>query len=141
MFFLPSFFTTELHLVPKQGLKLQFKCEADCKLRLNYKRSQVRSGQVRSECLTCTFRASCCCARLSRAQVPAFTGSSVRDRKKRGEGVRAVLQESVVGGGWFEVLWNLECPVELSQSEICAHFNEGNLVQFGRSAESVLRRC
>ena len=32
----------------------------------------VRSGLVRSECLTCTFRASCCSARLSRAQVPAF---------------------------------------------------------------------
>ena len=27
-------------------------------------------GQVRSECLTCAFRASCCSARLSRAQVP-----------------------------------------------------------------------
>ena len=25
-------------------------------------------GQVRSECLTCTFRATCCSARLSRAQ-------------------------------------------------------------------------
>ena len=37
-------------------------------------------GQVRSECLTCTFRASCCSARLSRAQVPAFAVSSVRDR-------------------------------------------------------------
>ena len=44
----------------------------------------VRSCQVRSECLTCTFRASCCSARLSRAQVPAFTGSSDRDRKKKG---------------------------------------------------------
>ena len=44
---------------------------------------------VRSECLTCTFRASCCSARLSRAQVQAVAGSSVRDRKKkRGEGVR-----------------------------------------------------
>ena len=31
----------------------------------------IRSGQVRSKCLTCTFRASCCSARLSRAQVPA----------------------------------------------------------------------
>ena len=41
---------------------------------------QVRSGQVRSECLTCTFRASCCSARLSWAQVPTFAGSSVRDR-------------------------------------------------------------
>ena len=38
-------------------------------------------GQVRSECLTCTFRASCCSARLSRAQVQAFPGSSVRDRR------------------------------------------------------------
>ena len=47
------------------------------------------TGQVRSECLTCTFRASCCSARLSRAQVSAFAGSSVRDRKKKGvEGVR-----------------------------------------------------
>ena len=50
---------------------------------------QVRSGQVRSECLTCTFRASRCSARLSRAQVPAFAGSSVQDRKqKKGDGVR-----------------------------------------------------
>ena len=32
------------------------------------------SGQVRSECLTCTFRASCCSARMSRAQVPALRG-------------------------------------------------------------------
>ena len=31
-----------------------------------------RSGQVRSECLTCRFRTSWCSARLSRAQVPAF---------------------------------------------------------------------
>ena len=37
---------------------------------------QVRSGQS----LTCTFRAICCSACLSRAQVPAFSGSSVRDR-------------------------------------------------------------
>ena len=35
---------------------------------------------VRSECLTCTFRASCCSARLSRAHVPVYTGSSVRYR-------------------------------------------------------------
>ena len=32
------------------------------------------------------------------------------------------------------MLWNLECPVGLSQREICAHFNEGNLAQFRRSA-------
>ena len=49
--------------------------------------------------------------------------------------MQAVRPESVAGGGWFEVLWNLECPVGLSQKRICAHFNEGNLAQFGRSAE------
>ena len=40
---------------------------------------EVRSGQVRSECLRCTFRANCCSVRLSWAQVPAFAGFSVRD--------------------------------------------------------------
>ena len=38
---------------------------------------RVRSGQ----CLMCTFRASCCSARLSWAQVPTFAGSFVQDRK------------------------------------------------------------
>ena len=33
------------------------------------------------------------------------------------------------------VLWNLKCPVGLTQKEICAHFSEGNLTQFGRSAK------
>ena len=47
---------------------------------------QVRSGQVRSECLPCTFRASCCSTHLPRAQVPAFAGSSVWDRGKKGGG-------------------------------------------------------
>ena len=42
---------------------------------------QVRSGQVRSG--TCTCRASCCSVSLSQAQVSAFAGSSVRDRKKK----------------------------------------------------------
>ena len=51
------------------------------------------------------------------------------------KGIRAVRPESVAGGGWFEVLWNWEYHVGLSQKEICAHFNEGNLAQFGRSAE------
>ena len=41
----------------------------------------IAFSQVRSECLTWTFRASCCNARLSRAQLPASIGSSVRDRK------------------------------------------------------------
>ena len=81
-------------------------------------------GQVRSEFLTCTFRASCCSARLSWAHAPGqeTMGSACSDRYK---GIRAVRLESVRGGGWFEVLWNLEC----------AHFNEGNVAQFRRSAE------
>ena len=33
------------------------------------------TSQVRSECLTCTFRASCCSARLSWVHVSAFAGS------------------------------------------------------------------
>ena len=33
--------------------------------------------------------------------------------------------------GLFEVLWNLECPVGLSQRKICAHFNEKNLRNLG----------
>ena len=33
-------------------------------------------GQVRSECLTCTFRASCCSARLSRARHWRVQGST-----------------------------------------------------------------
>ena len=37
------------------------------------------------------------------------------------KGVRAVRLESVADGGWFEVLWNLECPVGLSQKRnMCA---------------------
>ena len=53
------------------------------------------------------------------------------------KGVRAVRPESVAGGGWFDVLWNLECPAGLSQREICAHLNEGNLAQFRRSADKI----
>ena len=87
----------------------------------------IRSGQVRLESLTCTFRASYCSARLSRAQVSAFTSSSVRDRKKMGGGneggggTRSPTRVSV------KVIWNLECPVGLNQKRICA--------QFGRSAK------
>ena len=43
-------------------------------------------GQVMSESLMCTLEASCCSARLSRAQVPTYDGSFVRDRRKKGEG-------------------------------------------------------
>ena len=60
-----------------------------------------------------------------------FAGSSVQERKKKGEGVRGNrlhwrVQKSTsnptgVGSKQrrvFEVLWNLECPVGLSQREI-----------------------
>ena len=58
-------------------------------------------------------------------------GGSKGDRLTGGyKGVRAVRPESVAGGGCFEVLWNLECPVGLSQKRIYAHFNEGNLAKY-----------
>ena len=44
------------------------------------------------------------------------------DSERGYKGVRAVRPESVADGGWFEVLWNLECHIGLSQREICAHF-------------------
>ena len=44
----------------------------------------VRSGQVKSEFLMCTFRASCCRARLSRAQVPPSPVPLSGTGKKRG---------------------------------------------------------
>ena len=47
-------------------------------------------------------------------------------------------QRSVAGGGYFSVLWNLECPLGLSQKGICVHFNEGILAQFGRSAKKKI---
>ena len=91
--------------------------------------------QVRSEYLKCIFRASWCSARLSRAQIPDFAYSSVRDKKQWGGGeelgetactggykrILAVRVGSLAGGAWFEVLWNLECPVGLSQKRnMCA---------------------
>ena len=62
--------------------------------------------QVRSECLTCIFRASCCSARLSWAQVPAFVDSSVRDRKKRGEGLAGTKKY------YTALVVSLRCPYE-----------------------------
>ena len=49
---------------------------------------------------------------MSKGGLPALAGN---------KGVQAVRLESVAGGGWFEVLWNLECPVGLSQKRnMCA---------------------
>ena len=55
-------------------------------------------------------------------------GSTCTGRYK---GVQAVRLGSVAGGGCVKVIWNLECPVGLSQKRICVHFNEGNWAQFG----------
>ena len=60
---------------------------------------KITTGQVRSESLTCTFRTSCCSARLSRAQVSAFVGFSVRNRKRKGGGKRWWWRGGVWGGG------------------------------------------
>ena len=58
-----------------------------------------RSGQacqVRSECLTSTFRRSCCSTRLSRAHVPASeTGKNGRWGVKGGGGGTREYEESV----------------------------------------------
>ena len=75
----------------------------------------------------CTFRASCCSACLSWAQVPvplSETGKKGEwdDRTGGYKRVQAVRLELVAGRWWFEVLWNLECPVGISQREICVHF-------------------
>ena len=69
-------------------------------------------GQVRSECLTCTFRASCCSARLSLA----FTGSSVRDRSaptKRGARCSSMVRAFARGtmGRRIDPSWG--GPIEL----------------------------
>ena len=48
----------------------------------------MNPGQVRSQCLMCTFRARCYSTRLSWAQVLAFVGSSAGTGKEKGEGNR-----------------------------------------------------
>ena len=88
-------------------------------------------------------------ARLSQAQVPSLCQFLCQGQeKKRGGGskgrtactggfkvIQAVRLELVAGGGCFEVLWNLECPVVLSQKRICVYFNEGNSPQFRQFTE------
>ena len=45
-----------------------------------------------------------------------------------------VRPESVAGGGWFEVLWNLECPVGLSQREI-VYYVRISMKEIGRNLD------
>ena len=108
---------------------------------------QARSGQVRV--FNCTFRSSCCSARLSCAHVLAFFAeSSVWDRKKGGReyGCGDRLQCWVHGnmssptgiGSRQSVIWGVMefgMSHRIKPKEKGAHFNEGNLVQFGRSIE------
>ena len=51
-----------------------------------------------SQCLTCTFRASCCSARLSRAQ-DGGGGGGDKGGDHLYKGVQAVRLRSVAGGG------------------------------------------
>ena len=69
---------------------------------------QVRSGQVRVFNVHIQSKLS---------GTGGKVGQGVRGSACTGgyKGVRAVRPESVTGGGWFEVLWNLELPVGLSQ--------------------------
>ena len=70
-----------LHVVP-EGERLIFTLTTlKCHLQPFHKKVTKYAGQVKSDCLTCTFRASRCIARLSRAQMLLFACSSVRDRK------------------------------------------------------------
>ena len=77
---------------------------------------QLRSGQVR------VFNVDIQSKLLQRTSVTAQGvkggGSPALPRNKREQ---AIPPESVAGGGCFEVLWNLECPVELNQKRnMCA---------------------
>ena len=59
-------------------------CEYSTNRTLNSNHSNFL-GQVRSECLMCTFRTSCCSTRLSWAQIPALlVPLSGTGRKKGG---------------------------------------------------------
>ena len=88
------------------------------------RRNTGQSGQVRSECLMCTFRASCCSARLFTSTGIGLRRFLCPGQEKKGggskvgtactggyKGVRAVRPESVTSGGCFEVLRNLEYSI------------------------------
>ena len=92
---------------------------------------EVRWGQLRSECLTCTFKARCCSARLSRAQVPAFVGSSVRDRKKLGGTKRGTActggyngVQAVVADGWCFMEFGMSHRIKQKEKYVRISMNE-----------------
>ena len=92
---------------------------------------QVRSGQVRSgQSVLCAHSEQTVVAHACHGYRywPSRVSLSGRGGKKGGEGVRGDCLHWWVQGstssptwGWFEVLWNLECPVGLSQNRnMCA---------------------
>ena len=109
----------------------------------------VRSRQVRSECLTCTYRASCCSAHLSWAQVLDFAGSSIWDRTKKGggEGVKgdhlhwrvqgSTSSPTRVGSRW-RVVWGviefgMSCRIKPKDKYVRISMKEGWRNLYGSS--------
>ena len=85
------------------------------------------TGQVRSECLTCTFRISCCSECLSWAPLSG-TGKE-RGREKQSDRCRYHAEH-------VKVLWILEWPAGLSQKGIMYAFQIKEIgPNFGRSAK------
>ena len=105
----------------------------------------VRSEKAtfKSECLTCTLRASCCSERLSWAQVSILTSSSVRNREKRGDGVREYERcygicekEKYVCISMKGIWCNLDGPSknkELWSYVVKFEFSRPKVAQIGRS--------
>ena len=80
------------------------------------------------------LRASCCSARLSRAQMPAFVGSSVWDKKKRGgEGMRGNRLH-------WQVQGNTSSLTRVSSRQRCCQcYSEMGFIP-GKSVVSVTQR-
>ena len=72
--------------------------------------------QVRSECLTCTSRTSCCSARLSRAQVPGLRRFLCPGQEKKGEGIRG-------GGGGGRLHWRVQGGTSSLTEDYYVHTN------------------
>ena len=77
--------------------------------------------QVRSECLTCTFRASCCSFRRFLCPGQEKKGGGSKGGPPSLAGTREYEQSDRNRWQCFEVLQNLECPVRLSQTRNSAH--------------------
>ena len=96
--------------------------------------------KVRSECLTSTFRASCCSANWSQAQVPTVTSSSVRNRKKKGEQPALVdtreERTSLTDIGSSRTVWSQMKRFVISAAMVIPH--KINMCVNGRKEGNVL---